>query len=183
MIFQKKQAVHPRLRGELLPAGPHQRRTGGSSPLTRGTHEVHRQVYVHPRFIPAYAGNSKKVAHRAFLEPVHPRLRGELNGTPWANSIRDGSSPLTRGTLYPHLYPPSGNRFIPAYAGNSTKRGPGRRSGTVHPRLRGELTGTAVKFPIASGSSPLTRGTHNAPDNQKHRCRFIPAYAGNSIVS
>ena len=70
--------------------------------------------------------------------------------------------------------------FIPAYAGNSKSR-PGRtHSITVHPRLRGELSGAVVEALIVGGSSPLTRGTPGSNVRPKDVLRFIPAYAGNS---
>ena len=71
-----------------------------------------------------------------------------------------GSSPLTRGTPNPipllfHL-----QRFIPAYAGNSSARYGARSSAAVHPRLRGELFKIPRYYDRLLGSSPLTRGTH-----------------------
>ena len=54
------ESVHPRLRGELecrnWPYGWH----CGSSPLTRGTLTNFKSMAIRHRFIPAYAGNSKK---------------------------------------------------------------------------------------------------------------------------
>ena len=51
----------------------------------------------------------------------------------------------------------------------------------VHPRLRGELTGTKFPPEIPDGSSPLTRGTPVLSDKLSIAERFIPAYAGNSV--
>ena len=51
---------------------------------------------------------------------------------------------------------------------------------TVHPRLRGELSGAVVEALIVGGSSPLTRGTPGSNVRPKDVLRFIPAYAGNS---
>ena len=99
-VLEKSITVHPRLRGELF--------------------LITWDYLLVLRFIPAYAGNSKKVAHRAFLEPVHPRLRGELFFVDEVLPGDTGSSPLTRGT-----------RVL----------GPvGPIENAVHPRLRGELT-------------------------------------------
>ena len=53
---------------------------------------------------------------------------------------------------------------------------------TVHPRLRGELLRLNMLTLIRSGSSPLTRGTHLWPSPLSRYYRFIPAYAGNSVV-
>ena len=70
--------VHPRLRGELSNPEVCRGRTGGSSPLTRGTQEFTQEQSEVRRFIPAYAGNSSV-------------LTKIVRST-------TGSSPLTRGT-------------------------------------------------------------------------------------
>ena len=132
--------VHPRLRGELSGAVVEALIVGGSSPLTRGTHDTLLDLANYCRFIPAYAGNSRYVTRSRELLPVHPRLRGELlrNMRPTIEAV--GSSPLTRGTLtttWSLLIPV---RFIPAYAGNSSPENKIVFPTSVHPRLRGELT-------------------------------------------
>ena len=55
---QQISAVHPRLRGELLPVVLVPSTTVGSSPLTRGTPKLELPRLDFLRFIPAYAGNS-----------------------------------------------------------------------------------------------------------------------------
>ena len=52
-------AVHPRLRGELSGRNFNVVNQCGSSPLTRGTHRRVKCSITSPRFIPAYAGNSR----------------------------------------------------------------------------------------------------------------------------
>ena len=71
-------------------------------------------------------------------------------------------------------------RFIPAYAGNSLAPSIRRLISSVHPRLRGELSGIYVYARDSSGSSPLTRGTQSQSCINHAIARFIPAYAGNS---
>ena len=112
------------------------------------------------RFIPAYAGNSRRAYVTALPNAVHPRLRGELSVNLIAELRGGGSSPLTRGT-------PVGS---PGYLPNSA----------VHPRLRGELLVFLTGWITDGGSSPLTRGTPLEPQTRPNRNRFIPAYAGNS---
>ena len=51
----------------------------------------------------------------------------------------------------------------------------------VHPRLRGELKIGGRHQITVFGSSPLTRGTPMAVRLNNVSCRFIPAYAGNSV--
>ena len=71
-------AVHPRWRGEQLPAA----RPGQSS----------------VRFIPAGAGNRRRPAPAHRAAPVHPRWRGEQPRVLPQSSVVIGSSPLARGT-------------------------------------------------------------------------------------
>ena len=73
-------------------------------------------------------------------------------------------------------------RFIPAYAGNARPTITGTRSGAVHPRIRGERGPLGCRIAPTSGSSPHTRGTLEVQLGNKHRPRFIPAYAGNAAV-
>ena len=91
-----------------------------------------------------------------------------------------GSFPLTRGTRSTDLHFLRSERFIPAYAGNSSHFQFPNRIWTVHPCLRGEL-GSVAGLPWKTrGSSPLTRGTPRRKFVTEVVVRFIPAYAGNS---
>ncbi len=153
--------VHPRLRGELMVYGTAQDAAG---------------------FIPAYAGNSKSRPGRTHSITVHPRLRGELFVNPFESDGNNGSSPLTRGTQRRSSRGPYRRWFIPAYAGNSWIQCAAQRCSTVHPRLRGELLNGAPLSQDQGGSSPLTRGTQKTAAEGCRNKRFIPAYAGNSLL-
>ena len=152
-------AVHPRLRGELNVSQKSLCKHNGSSPLARGT-QFKNFPGTHPsRFIPACAGNSLHAcAHqtgiavhprlrgelavsfsRLLIRSVHPRLRGELDSRNAGKIGIRGSSPLARGTQSGYSEGHNVLRFIPACAGNSSKVENTEVSGTVHPRLRGEL--------------------------------------------
>ena len=135
---------------------------GGSSPLTRGTQEPSLRYSLRLRFIPAYAGNSSFAPSPTAEITVHPRLRGELKPLVIGVLFSDGSSPLTRGTLLSLSSDKRMKRFIPAYAGNSSRR----------QTFKGRH----------QGSSPLTRGTLPPDPINIDDVRFIPAYAGNSSV-
>ena len=201
-----RDAVHPRVCGELLREAALVVRRAGSSPRVRGT----RHPCPHPgpecRFIPACAGNSI--------------VRGR---TAPRNTVRFiGSSPRVRGTLYesyevadvfrfipacagnsytdtyvyriPAVHPRvcgelggrdrAGRarlRFIPACAGNSTPRAATLPYSAVHPRVCGELDELGLTVTRGDGSSPRVRGTrphHLRPAVEPGR--FIPACAGNS---
>ena len=91
-------SVHPRLRGELTDELYSAVRRTGSSPLTRGTLRAGEIEAPDLRFIPAYAGNSKKLSVQSPFLSVHPRLRGELQSPLASEGDANGSSPLTRGT-------------------------------------------------------------------------------------
>ena len=71
-------------------------------------------------------------------------------------------------------------RFIPAPAGNTTKRAANAATNPVHPRTRGEhIIGWTV-ISVLTGSSPHPRGTHHFYRPCLRRLRFIPAPAGNT---
>ena len=74
-----------------------------------------------------------------------------------------GPPSLAQGTRIAVGFSTSISRFIPAYAGNSCLTSELQSSGSVHPRLRGELAET--------------------DDLEEGESRFIPAYAGNSELA
>ena len=173
-------AVHPRVGGEQrlsldMPEG-----NSGSSPRGRGT------VYAHPdhgkeaRFIPAWAGN--RIAKTiVFAQPeVHPRVGGEQEMAPHPSMSKDGSSPRGRGTAARTIDDEGGNRFIPAWAGNSWINKESPEIEPVHPRVGGEQTREMAHPPGTTGSSPRGRGTARVKKTAKALGRFIPAWAGNS---
>ena len=152
-------SVHPRSRGEHHSAQSRAYPSVGSSPLARGTPGREGQAEAACRFIPARAGNTSpsRTPHRWM--PVHPRSRGEHSRQIWAALYPVGSSPLARGTLRPAPACGCPPRFIPARAGNTRSRQPGRRRRPVHPRSRGEHAQQVGTVMGIAGSSPLARGT------------------------
>ena len=68
--------------------------------------------------------------------------------------------------------------LIPAHAGKTPRRSSSTSSNWAHPRSRGE---NAVDLPRGSaiaGSSPLTRGKHDARQGRQRDRGLIPAHAG-----
>ncbi len=169
------------LRGEHVVCTSSSARSGGSSPLARGTRPA--------------------VGPSPPTRTVHPRWRGEHGPCVAPLPNTDGSSPLARGILGEQTGVLLGGRFIPADAGN-TARCPCRSSRlAVHPRWRGEhdaahrravhqrrfipaaAGNTGESFTLSQafyGSSPLARGTHQAQLFRIAGVRFIPAGAGNT---
>jgi len=52
----------------------------------------------------------------------------------------------------------------------------------VYPRWRGEHKAKSQDYVIASGLSPLARGTLSTPTHSRFTHRFIPAGAGNTCI-
>ena len=156
-------SVHPRIRGERNPFSGAAAPARGSSPYTRGTPKRRRRVRTCPT--------------------VHPRMRGERTVAVMIRSAPYGSSPHTRGTRPPAARCGRASRFIPACAGNA-RRSPGPSGATsVHPRIRGERF-LASRLDLGNGgSSPHTRGTLETLKGDDSKERFIPAYAGNAMLS
>ncbi len=97
--------------------------------------------------------------------------------------VAGGSSPLTRGNHSQKNIPSIFPRFIPAYAGESSVLGGINNGKTVHPRLRGEIIIRVGQISSAGGSSPLTRGNQKLQTPEIRQFRFIPAYAGKSVMT
>ena len=88
--------------------------------------------------------------------PVHPRVRGERLYPETPITVAGGSSPRSRGTAICSGGRNTGQRLIPAFAGN----------------------GASVRA-LSLGSSPRSRGTALQPRFAAGFGRFIPAFAGN----
>ena len=147
----------------------------------RGTQHDAPADRLHPRFIPAYAGNAKPRKNQATPSPVHPRVCGERLQSRTDIRWGAGSSPRMRGTLVQLQRIDGVNRFIPAYAGNARHDPARSRSAAVHPRVCGERCGGFIAETSDFGSSPRMRGTRGAGPTARRGRRFIPAYAGNAM--
>ncbi len=93
---------------------------------------------------------------------------------------KDGSSPRVRGTRVETPARESGQRFIPACAGNASVADRSATLMAVHPRVCGERQVTRATPVEYAGSSPRVRGTHSACSAPSSISRFIPACAGNA---
>ncbi len=176
---EKKYPVHPRTRGERIGRGKRATASRGSSPHTRGTGGGYAARGAGYRFIPAHAGNGRPRSYARWWTAVHPRTRGERPFSLTIETVDNGSSPHTRGTV-PCLSLLFGQRrFIPAHAGNGPNITFGFWPVAVHPRTRGERPSSPPPRALSIGSSPHTRGTVSPRSASVVPGRFIPAHAGN----
>ena len=108
-------------------------------------------------------------------------MRGERIRQPRNVTPGRGSSPHARGTLRSEICALPERRFIPACAGNASRRSDALLPHPVHPRMRGERCLVAGLALLSIGSSPHARGTLSDPFCIADGIRFIPACAGNAI--
>ncbi|SSG93662.1 Domain of uncharacterised function (DUF2825) [Klebsiella pneumoniae] len=71
----------------------------GLSPLARGTLQLDARMNLLTRFIPAGAGNTRRMIDEVKIQAVYPRWRGEHWSSNRIWNIQFGLSPLARGTL------------------------------------------------------------------------------------
>ena len=130
--------VHPRVCGERGNRSNDMKANYGSSPRVRGTRRGGARPGRLERFIPACAGNADTWIRAGTAGSVHPRVCGERLMGLIREYYPNGSSPRVRGTHQPAVLDRRAWRFIPACAGNASRRScrPTRRS--VHPRVCGE---------------------------------------------
>ncbi len=114
--------VHPRVGGEHSIPATKPCRQIGSSPRGRGTLTLPSGFKDHIRFIPAWAGNTCTTPSAQRTTPVHPRVGGEHTTSTTSFVIIGGSSPRGRGTRRQIAPDVVSLRFIPAWAGNTTRR-------------------------------------------------------------
>ncbi len=98
------------------------------------------------------------------------------------NSIA-GSSPRGRGIRKCKILTKIITRFIPAWAGNTASCFHFGHVDTVHPRVGGEYSCSSTHPLKSAGSSPRGRGIQGICAGRGILIRFIPAWAGNTILS
>ncbi len=170
---------HPRIRGEHGLSDCIIERREGSSPHTRGAHNL-RNVHCRTSgIIPAYAGSTSTCINSPFILRDHPRIRGEHTAVSAGGSRVWGSSPHTRGAPPPPHFQLTYRGIIPAYAGSTRIDSDLWLLQRDHPRIRGEH-GLPYTEPVMSGSSPHTRGARVVPCRPEGMLGIIPAYAGST---
>ena len=126
----------------------------------RGTHRLCPGHNGRSGIIPAYAGNTPRLADPGCRGRDHPRVCGEHALFAIANAPPLGSSPRMRGT---HACPRKTTR-----------------NRMDHPRVCGEHTASTQVLRRSLGSSPRMRGTLLRVRAERQSTGIIPAYAGNT---
>ena len=104
----------------------------------------------------------------------HGPLGGELGG-------EGGSSPRARGAHSGEGQQRLRRRIIPACAGSTEDKHPGKGAGRDHPRVRGEHLTRLDTETLESGSSPRARGARACSPLHAGRRWIIPACAGSTL--
>ena len=173
--------AHPRSRGENATNEDPASAYSGSSPLTRGKPADRALSGKWSGLIPAHAGKTCHTQMRQYLAWAHPRSRGENCSRTRSASALAGSSPLTRGKLFPAIASSAADGLIPAHAGKTLPYGQHLAATWAHPRSRGENCARASDEFHATGSSPLTRGKQYLRPHRGSRNGLIPAHAGKTL--
>ena len=152
--------------------------TRGLSPPTRGNHEHRDNGGIHPRSIPAHAGEPFEYTVPIGQRAVYPRPRGGTSFTTRTANTPDGLSPPTRGN--PGV---EGRHFalggsIPAHAGEPDAMSAVERLEKVYPRPRGGTQPRLHDLRLRHGLSPPTRGNPRVGLGVGGQARSIPAHAG-----
>ena len=129
----------------------------------RGTHRLCPGHNGRSGIIPAYAGNTPRLADPGCRGRDHPRVCGEHALFAIANAPPLGSSPRMRGT---HACPRKTTR-----------------NRMDHPRVCGEHWLPSCSRLSNWGSSPRMRGTPIGCARWRNTNGIIPAYAGNTRTS
>ena len=172
--------AHPRSHREHTKTDTTHPLRPGSSPLARGTLLRTPRLPLLKGLIPARAGNTQRNDGGGSYVRAHPRSRGEHMDLLGILLVAWGSSPLARGTRALAPTPTDAKGLIPARAGNTVLRSSSPHRVGAHPRSRGEHTRIVTLHALATGSSPLARGTPRLPWTRRWRCGLIPARAGNT---
>ena len=149
---------HPRSRGVYVKNGGGRPVGQGSSPLARGLHSTHREIWLGAGIIPARAGFTSSLLPGIVLTWDHPRSRGVYHAPSSRASDFAGSSPLARGLLGDVDAEQRPGRIIPARAGFTPPRTRCECALSDHPRSRGVYVWLTFNYIWPPGSSPLARG-------------------------
>ena len=120
ICFHGLSADHPRIRGEHYEENSIHDCSMGSSPHTRGAHDLLPRLERFVGIIPAYAGSTTRSGTTSSSTRDHPRIRGEHKEAFDKYESLWGSSPHTRGAPPFSWAGLSAPGIIPAYAGSTS---------------------------------------------------------------
>ena len=149
---------HPRARGENNQSRLVWKILSGTSPRTRGKPWLAQVVAGRLRNIPAHAGKTPMMSLKTPAPVEHPRARGENDFPFGSGSMRNGTSPRTRGKPWYKHVTQFIDRNIPAHAGKTGAQDRRHSHHSEHPRARGENDGQMLRTWLPDGTSPRTRG-------------------------
>ena len=130
------------------------------------------------RSIPAWAGETLAANPGGVAHEVYPRVGGGNFPRRRVQAIRRGLSPRGRGKLSSFLLWRRWLRSIPAWAGETLRRGCCRMDGSVYPRVGGGNSSASHSTAHSSGLSPRGRGKRALAQPLRRAARSIPAWAG-----
>ena len=133
------------------------------------------------RFIPAFAGTTRRRLEVLRAAAVHPRVRGDHAPSPSPSLDGPGSSPRSRGPREAAEVVLVRERFIPAFAGTTGLTIHRLGFVPVHPRVRGDHHPGHTSASAPGGSSPRSRGPPDPAGAEARNDRFIPAFAGTTF--
>ena len=174
----RSRRAHPRSRGENAIDAIKSAFSGGSSPLTRGKHEVVPVVRLDRRLIPTHAGKTHQATCPTLDTRAHPRSCGENVSSIFRLTPPTGSSPLTRGKPDGRLSQNYQAGLIPAHTGKTLTQPRRLSCERAHPHSRGENQREPNEADPVLGSSPLTRGKPKTSLTGPITPGLIPTHAG-----
>ena len=150
----------------------------GPPPHARGSPAYQAIGHLVSRPTPACAGITRRGRLRTTCRPAHPRMRGDHDARLAYASILPGPPPHARGS---RRREPGRKRVhgpTPACAG-ITRASPGKaRSGSAHPRMRGDHVNPLTVRRPARGPPPHARGSLCRARERVAVRRPTPACAG-----
>ncbi len=176
----RREWVHPREHGAVLPWGEVDTPWQGPSPRTRGGRTRAGVRFAGVGSIPANTGRSASLPDTGRPKRVHPREHGAVSTIRETARAGVGPSPRTRGGPRAPVTTPRSQGSIPANTGRSTGPRPAASTSRVHPREHGAVVGQGEGTARPSGPSPRTRGGRTRQNPCSNRSGSIPANTGRS---
>ena len=170
--------VHPRARGGTADTSGSVSAAVGTSPRSRGNPSRSRPGGTTCGYIPALAGEPRRSATCVGSFKVHPRARGGTERILGLSLVVRGTSPRSRGNRPGRRLRPAGQGYIPALAGEPSRRPGASAAESVHPRARGGTHPSGQRVDPMSGTSPRSRGNRRQRTEPSSHHRYIPALAG-----